>query len=342
MPLPLDIRDLLTSGAKLNAERDRPVRLAVFVDAEASDSGVQAIKNALRAQTVTGRIHVEPAVPGDVLVVDDGADAVIALAGPQDTLSESLRRARELYVPTVVLGLGETKDELSMRIGHPVNDVITADEPEEMLDELGLWLSDRLSGKRLALARNFQFVRRAVAEEAVKSTAMQNAVIGGVVFFPGADMPLMTANQAKMVLQIAAAYGQTLGADRIRELAGVVGGAFALRTVARQVVGIVPGFGWAIKAGIGYSGTLAMGYAAIEYFEQGGDVRGLAEKLKQARDKAIEAGRRRGRRREVIPADAHVVGPDATAEPTPARAGDPVLPPASSEFELPAPGAGER
>ena len=116
-------------------------------------------------------------------------------------------------------------------------------------------------------------MRRAVAEEAVKATAFQNAVIGGVTVIPGADMPLMTANQAKMVLQIAAAYGQPLGAERIKELAAVVGGGFALRAIARQALAFVPGFGWAIKAGIGYTGTMAMGYAAIEYFEAGGDMR---------------------------------------------------------------------
>ena len=39
-----------------------------------------------------------------------------------------------------------------------------------------------------------------------------------VVFIPGADMPIMTLNQAKMLLQIAAAYGQPLSAERIKEL----------------------------------------------------------------------------------------------------------------------------
>ena len=47
----------------------------------------------------------------------------------------------------------------------------------------------------------------------------------------------MTANQAKMVLEIAAAYGQPLTADRIKELAAIVGGGFAWRAVARQIIG---------------------------------------------------------------------------------------------------------
>jgi hypothetical protein len=52
-----------------------------------------------------------------------------------------------------------------------------------------------------------------------------------------------------------------------------------------------------------------MGYAAIEYFESGGDVRGLAEKVREARDNAVAAAsrrRRRGEPAEVIPATAWV------------------------------------
>ena len=99
----------------------------------------------------------------------------------------------------------------------------------------------------------------------------------------------MTLNQAKMVLQIAAAYGQPLTVERARELAAVVGGGFACRAAARQLVGVVPALGWAIKAGIGYAGTAAMGRAAIEYFEHGGSVAGIAAVVAEARDAAMQA-----------------------------------------------------
>jgi len=200
---------------------------------------------------------------------------------------------------------------MSRRFNHAMLDSLTAEEPEQLVSDLGVWFADRLANKRIALAANFSFVRKAVAVEAVKATSFQNGVIGGVVIIPGADLPLMTANQAKMVMQIAAAYGQPLGAERIRELAAVLGGAFAMRAVARQMLTFIPGFGWAIKAAIGYSGTLAMGFAAIEYFENGADLSGLAEKLRETRDRAIDAARNRSLRPaaddEPIPAHAYVV-----------------------------------
>ena len=88
---------------------------------------------------------------------------------------------------------------------------------------------------------------------------------------------------------IAAAYGESLSTERIKELACVVAGGFACRAVARQLVGVVPALGWAVKAGIGYSGTYAMGRAAIAYFEDGCRFGKLEDVVSAARDKAINA-----------------------------------------------------
>jgi len=296
MKLPLDIRDLMTSGAKLRTEREKPIRIAVFVDVDAPDELVNAVQAALHPATSGARLHVEACAAGEALLVDDASDAVVAITGSGTTLARSLASARDRFVPTVALALGERAEAVSSRLAHPLLDTHAGEDAETVVRALGVWLADRVSAKRLALAANFAFTRRAVAEESVKATAFQNGIIGTVAIIPGTDMPLMTANQAKMVLQIAAAYGETLGAERIKELAVVVGGGFAFRSVARQALAFIPGFGWAVKGAIGYSGTLAMGYAAVEYFERGGDVSGLADKLRDARDRAVEvAGKARGR-----------------------------------------------
>lgn len=164
---------------------------------------------------------------------------------------------------------------------------------EEMADSLnirmGEWVASACRDKKLAFALAFPFARKPMALDAVESTSLQNAGIGAVLFIPGADMPVMTLNQAKMLLQIAAAYGQPMSVERVKELAFVVGGAFACRAAARQFAGLIPGLGWAVKAAIGYAGTEAMGYAAIEYFEAGGNIAGLAGVVQAARDKAVEA-----------------------------------------------------
>lgn len=153
---------------------------------------------------------------------------------------------------------------------------------------MGEWVVAACREKRLALALSFPFVRKPLSLEAVSATSLQNAGIGLVLFIPGADMPLMTLNQAKMLLQIAAAYGEPMSAARVKELAAIVAGGFACRSVARQVAGVVPGVGWAVKAGVGYAGTKAMGLAAIEYFERGGNIAGLAGVVSSVTAKATQ------------------------------------------------------
>ena len=120
-----------------------------------------------------------------------------------------------------------------------------------------------------ALAVRLPAVRRAYCDHVVLANASQNAVIGAVVIIPGADMPAMTANQIRMVLKIAAAYGEEIGLDRALEILSVVGTAFVFRTLARQALDFVPGFGWALKGAAGFTGTVALGEAAIAYFEAG-------------------------------------------------------------------------
>lgn len=154
---------------------------------------------------------------------------------------------------------------------------------------MGEWVVAACHEKRLAFALAFPCVRRPLSLDSVNATSLQNAGIGAVLFIPGADMPVMTLNQAKMLLQIAAAYGKPMTGDRVKELACVVGGAFACRAVARQAAGFVPALGWAVKAGVGYAGTLAMGKAAIEYFEAGGDAAGLANVVGKACNEAAVA-----------------------------------------------------
>ncbi|MGI6045890.1 MAG: YcjF family protein [Eggerthellaceae bacterium] len=153
---------------------------------------------------------------------------------------------------------------------------------------MSAWIGEICRRKRLAFALAFPFMRKALSLDIVNATSMQNAGIGAFLFIPGADMPIMTLNQAKMLLQIAAVYGQPMNNERIKELIALVSGGFACRGVARQLVAIIPAAGILIKAGVGYSGTLAMGRTAIEYFEAGGNAMGLAHVATKAANATIK------------------------------------------------------
>ena len=103
-------------------------------------------------------------------------------------------------------------------------------------------------------------------------------------------MPVMTANQARMVLNIAAAYGEELSMDRAKELLAVLAGGFGLRALSRQAVKLVPVGGWAASAVIAYAGTVAMGRSSILYFERGGQRVGEKE-MAEIRRRALKEGK---------------------------------------------------
>ncbi len=126
---------------------------------------------------------------------------------------------------------------------------------------------ERFPDMVIPLSRQFPIFRSEAGWQEVQATAKQNAVIGALPL-PGADLPIMTANQVKMLMRIAAMFDMPLNVERAKELLAVVGGGLAMRTISRQFVKVVPWAGWAIAGGIGYSGTLAMGKAAIEYFKR--------------------------------------------------------------------------
>ena len=109
--------------------------------------------------------------------------------------------------------------------------------------------------------------------------------MAAAVWIPGADLPVLTAVQLRLVLQIGACHGVELSPDRAVELIGVLGAGFGLRTVARELLDLVPVAGWAVKGGVAYGGTRALGRAADEYFTRGAPadltkVREAAERLR--------------------------------------------------------------
>jgi uncharacterized protein (DUF697 family) len=136
------------------------------------------------------------------------------------------------------------------------------------------------------LAKAYPYFRQATCERVIRKNARENAVIG-LLPIPGADMPVMTANQARMVLHLAAAYGEELSFQRARELLGVLAAGFGLRALTRQVVKVVPVGGWAAAAAIGYAGTVAMGRSTMLYFERGGQKVGQ-EEMEEIRRRATE------------------------------------------------------
>jgi uncharacterized protein (DUF697 family) len=135
------------------------------------------------------------------------------------------------------------------------------------LDQIVRAVARKLGEDGTALAARLPVLRPAVCDELIRSFARKNAVISAAIFVPGVDMPVLTLNQIRLVLRIALAYGQEIDKERALELLGVVGVGFGLRTVARELLDLVPVAGWAVKGAVAYAGTRALGEAAVRYFE---------------------------------------------------------------------------
>jgi uncharacterized protein (DUF697 family) len=120
----------------------------------------------------------------------------------------------------------------------------------------------------VALGRALPNYRRQLCRRLVRSAALLNAVIAAEPI-PGLDIPLLLASQVRMVLRIAAIYGESLSVRHARELLTTIAGGMALRYLAAQLGKLVPGPGWLIGAAVTGLGTWAIGRVAMAYFESG-------------------------------------------------------------------------
>jgi uncharacterized protein (DUF697 family) len=195
-------------------------------------------------------------------VVEGRVDDVAALVWVGGADEEQLRRAARAGTPIVALTDEPTlpyvlaADIVPVEPGHgfPVEDICAA-------------LARRLGEEGTALAARLPLLRPAVARYLIDHFAKRNALIAAAVFIPGVDMPVLTLNQARLVLRLSVAYGRALDRSVVVELLAVVGAGFGLRAVARELLDVVPVGGWAVKAAVAYGGTKAVGEAAVRVFE---------------------------------------------------------------------------
>jgi uncharacterized protein (DUF697 family) len=135
------------------------------------------------------------------------------------------------------------------------------------VDEIAELLARKLAEAGGPLAARVPVLRPHVIAALTERFARRNGILGAAVFVPGADYPVLTLNQIRLVLRIAEAYGHEFDRERIPEILGVAAGGLGFRALARQLLGALPVAGWAVKGGIAYGGTRAVGEAATRYYE---------------------------------------------------------------------------
>jgi uncharacterized protein (DUF697 family) len=242
----------------------KEVRLAVSDDRALALAGAPELVAALRRELERGG-------DGGALVgpeaLDRAAALVLVLVGPPSETDEALlKRARRARVPVVCLAAGPVEGPIPFVLAA---DVVRADPGRGFpLEELADALARRLGEAATPLAARLPVLRDAVCAHLVESFARRNAITAAAVFVPGADLPILTLSQARLVLRIASAYGAEIDRERLPELLAVLGAGFGFRALAREALDFVPVAGWALKGAVAYAGTRALGEAARRYFKQ--------------------------------------------------------------------------
>jgi uncharacterized protein (DUF697 family) len=230
-------------------------------------AGVEGLAAALRRELVRG--GVESAVRAGGAAA--GAAAVVyVLAGKADEEDLAyLREADHARVPVVAVITAPPGGDGGANPPYVLPERVVRVPPGAgfPVEQIARALAKALGDRATPLAARLPVLREAVVDDLIRRYSRQNAIIGVAIWIPGADMPVLTLNQIRLLLRIADAHGFELDRERVPEVLGVIAGGLGFRAAARSTLGLVPVAGWAVKGGFAYVGTRAVGEAARRYFE---------------------------------------------------------------------------
>ena len=197
---------------------------------------------------------------------------------------------RELYAmiaaqkkPTVVavnkvdtLRGGESADQIATEIAVALGAVgvipISATKGTNVAEELVPALIEASPEAALVIGRELPAFRRDAAQRIIRNSTLVS-LAAGLEPIPLVDIPILLGTQIRLVLRLAALYGEPMNsADTVhhaRELIVTMASGLGLRLLAEQAAKAVP-FGGDLVAGLIAAGaTWSIGEVALEYYEGG-------------------------------------------------------------------------
>ena len=120
----------------------------------------------------------------------------------------------------------------------------------------------------LSLGHALPAYRRTAAERVIRNAALLS-LAAGLEPIPLVDIPILLGNQIRMLLRLAAIYGEPVGSQHVVELLMTIAGGLLMRYAASEVAKAIPFGGDFVSGAIAGAGTWAIGMVALEYFESG-------------------------------------------------------------------------
>ena len=100
------------------------------------------------------------------------------------------------------------------------------------------------------------------------ATAAAGAVAGGLAQIPAADIPALIGIEVAMITSLAAVFGVSLTRGAIEGMAKAKMAESAGRVLAGVLIGWIPGFGNAVKAGVAVTMVESIGWQTVKEFEK--------------------------------------------------------------------------
>jgi small GTP-binding protein len=205
-------------------------------------------------------------------------DATRGLQAEDRQLYEDIKK---LQKPTIIavnkvdaLKGGEAGDQLATEVAAMLGEMgvipISARTGENIAEELIPAMIEKSPEAALVIGHELPAFRREAAQKIIR-TATLVSLAAGLQPIPLIDIPILLGTQIRLVLRLAALYGEPLdSADALkhaRELTATMVGGLGLRYLAEQAAKFVP-FGGDVVAGvIAGASTWSIGQVALEYYE---------------------------------------------------------------------------
>lgn len=217
----------------------------------------------------------------------DNASVIVFLIDASKGLQT---RDRELYEtikkmkkPTILavnkvdtLSGGEGGDQMATEVAVMLGAAgvipISAKTGQNIAEELIPEIIEASPEAALVIGRELPAYRRTAAQRIIRNSTLVS-LAAGIEPIPLIDIPILLGTQIRLVLRIAALYGEQMNTaeatKHARELVITMAGGLGLRYLAEQAAKLVP-FGGDFVAGlIAGAATWSIGEVALEYYENG-------------------------------------------------------------------------